>query len=523
MQQQLQQLREEHRGELNSLRTSHEDVQGLRQQVLDLTNQVETLQIINFVPHYQESFEKQRLAQEETARAVAIMDDRATQIRRLEGEKALLEQSVLELRTQQSNMDSGSKATHIIENTDNEESHGGSIDEEGWESNSITESQIVLAQELRQKQSSIHVNSGRVRPETDSGYSKHKYPCKSFDGTGKPTAFDWMDHFKQIVEYHEWSPSHQIKEFRMAMTGNTTSIDSLMEAFTATYGGEDERFAYSLSILETIKQGKEPMLTFGPRLQDLIMNICPTNFKMQMNYLKRAVHPKLFLLITGSKPATLKDAIHGYSTYPTLAPTNDAPVWNSMPLPVGDDPMDVDAQQNAQRYQHRYKQGNSVNKHDKKSKDSANGDSSKKMTKSCFDCKYVNQAKALKNKKQNSYRNNAQQVKNTEEKPKKITTTDNNDIDFNKNLFHQLAGYSNNSQYLPSIIQQFNGGEANPDRSFVMTGTVEEQDVELLVDTGAQISSISMEAVTALELPLVDATPISILYGNNSSGTSTYC
>lgn len=110
--------------------------------------------------------------------------------------------------------------------------------------------QVASVDPLRNKRT-IHVNAGDTDGQKSSSYSKHKYPLKPFDGTGKPPASEWLNHFEKILEYHEWDTVLKTKEFEMAMFGSADSwlcsltsiqrsvFDVLLEKFQLQFGGSD--------------------------------------------------------------------------------------------------------------------------------------------------------------------------------------------------------------------------------------------------------------------------------------------
>lgn len=79
---------------------------------------------------------------------------------------------------------------------------------------------------------------------------------------------------------------------------------------------------------------------------------------------------------------------------------------------------------------------------------------------------------------------------------------------------------------LEDLIPSLNGGGHQDETNFILEATVLDRPGEgslktnVLVDTGANISTITRKEAERLSLNFVEAAPVRIIYGNQSSGIS---
>ena len=61
-------------------------------------------------------------------------------------------------------------------------------------------------------------------------------------------------------------------------------FSQLTEEFRKTYGGNDDEMSKAIHTLSSMKQGKGLMVTFGLRMQLLVMTVCHNNEVLQLSY-----------------------------------------------------------------------------------------------------------------------------------------------------------------------------------------------------------------------------------------------
>lgn len=553
------------REELNQVSTSYRETKLAREQSL--------ADLRNLGAKYKDSLEQQSLLQEEIASLTTLLDKRAEELRKVQvveptsrnepiySNAPLDTLSVSDTRE----IDSGSQYDSVTSDLD--------PFEEQLRSGVIVDPRLTLAQELadadRVNAKVIHVNSGKLKNSSQEGgssYSKHKYPLKPFDGTSKALASEWLNHFDKIAEYHEWDESAKVKEFKMAMFGSAdswlrslnnvdrNSFTRLLQQFQAQFGGSDAaKMDQAIYALEHIKQGKESMVTFAPRIHNLITTVVTdNNERTKLYHFYRAINPTVFKELKPSRPVNLNAAIeycldlertfqpnHSSSGVPTKVSgysSNPSPsiLTPSAPTDVVDDPME-DIQQNAQRFKFNRNRGGHSNG------SSGNSGSSYKKKDSykreCFlckktghiikDCNYLKQASdSLQNSRgRKSHHSNSQKITvATNQESSSNKKINNVDIDFiNNPYFSMFDSIHQNSQNVNSAsMPQLKGGGAEDSDAvkFVMQVMVNEQATEALMDTGAMVSTVTLEEAMILNLPLVDAPTVIITYGNNSHGIS---
>ncbi|KAG1439250.1 hypothetical protein G6F56_012351 [Rhizopus delemar] len=270
----------------------------------------------------------------EIAGLTTLLDKRGEDIRKLEARTM----SQLSSSGNQSRSIRDVKSESDMEEMESGSQYGSVVSEldpfeEQLRSGSIVDPRLTLAQELVtvdeiSNRRVLHVNSGKLEGNqngsghTSNNYSKHKYPLKPFDGTGTPSASKWLNHFDEIADYHEWDSVTKVKEFRMAMFGSAdiwlrslngldkVMFDRLLEKFQLQFGGSDAaNMDQAIYALEHIKQGKESMVTFAPKIKLLINTVVTDgNKRSKLYHFYRAITPTVFEELRPSRPATLVDA-----------------------------------------------------------------------------------------------------------------------------------------------------------------------------------------------------------------------
>ncbi|KAG0862669.1 hypothetical protein G6F16_012356 [Rhizopus arrhizus] len=312
------------------------------------------------------------------------------------------------------------------------------------------------------------------------------------------------------------------------------------QAFEAFYGGDETAMARAISALNHMKQGKETMQDFGPKLLLVITTITRDNFQLQMHYFHQAVNEEVGRAVIPTKPQTIHEAVQNAIDMErnmnhfgsSLNGTRNTPYLGGQATgPIGD-PMDVDL--NFQRSKKSYKKNFK--------------DSGKKRT--CLicdrenhiakDCYYLKKARAAMPsndyKKEKSpktigmHRNNLQQVTSMSSGNIQNESIYEQPLDITDNLFYKL--YQQNTQgcedldtleelYIPSEV-----GGSKEGTNFSLTSSVFVKELgktlstSVLIDTGAMISTISRDEADRLHLVSETTPPIMITYGNSSKGLS---
>lgn len=420
-----------------------------------------------------------------------------------------------------------------------QQSNDAELEHSDGEDSSDTVIRVDQGQPSRLTTVRVNASSAEV-----SGQQKSRHKTPFFDGTGSVTARDWLRQFEKLIEYHQWDSHTALAEFKISMTGAAdtwfcnlsravqNNLDSVVMAFEKNYGGTALEKSKAINTLSKLKQGKESMETFAPKVRSLIYTVIPgddpASFQHQMSYFLPTLDHQLATMVVAARTSTFSEAVdvaieteRGLSflqnakqnrnqAAPTIGPT--------LPTHSKDDTVEA-MDLNAQRF------------HSSKSQKPKTEDK-EKTSKKCLFCQkpghlykqrfLLKKIKDETNTKKSEYRSNVQQVK-VETGTESGIEISNKELDLTTNLFHQLGGYSQNMQesvdrYIPVV----KGGTGHPDTSFVVEIFVnKEEKSEALMDTGAMITTISRKEANRLGLELQPAPPLRITYGNESSGMST--
>lgn len=335
-----------------------------------------------------------------------------------------------------------------------------------------------------------------------------------------------------------------------------TDFQAIVTAFQAFYGGEDEAMAKAIAAKRTMKQSDEAMTSFGTRLLLEVTTIAKDNSQLQLNYVYGAVNTSVSEAVLPTRPKNILEAIGvaieveqniRYSSFHSSNSTAKIPsaakIWPPMGTESrGDDPMECDI--NAQQY----RGGKSFQ---------TKGNSNK--SRQCFicertnhvaeDCFLLKKAKALndseskekKSKKNERHpkssgnrSNNAQTAEPIDNGGRSGTESANMEKDITNHLFYKMMFPSdspafNHSQLFDNknenLMPTLCGSSGDP-TSFVLNAEVKNgiddriMTTKVLMDTGANISTISEEEVHRHGLTFVKVPPIKRTYGNSSSGIS---
>lgn len=437
---------------------------------------------------------------------------------------------------------------------------------EAWDSQSIgsaTPSIVSQARDLAVLANTHRVNSGHTtaaKTTTKNTTNRQRHPTPAFFGNNSPTSQQWLQQFRKVIIYHQYNETECIAEFMMAMQGHANawwdsqdsttknSFELLITSFEKFYGGSKASMARSIATLKTLAQNKEPMSTFCPRLMNLFMVVAKDNVELQLSFFYAAVDSKVADSVLATRPGSLVDAVNVAieleqgSLYKTGGPSTSRstvvpPVdWTPMAPSSSNDPMDVDVNAQYAR-QKNWGQKDKVTKcyvcdrtnHVMKdcrllqeAKNKAKDSQGKKYTKGSF-----NKKKNYRPETKNSNAQQALQVEGTINQ--KDNDSDNLEMDITNSYFHFL--HQNNQEVQTSnlseqLIPTITGG-LNDATNFILDAFVstkptgEVLKTKVLVDTGANISTITRREAETLLLPFSEAAPLRIVYGNASSGVST--
>ncbi|KAI8382900.1 hypothetical protein BD560DRAFT_431458 [Blakeslea trispora] len=395
------------------------------------------------------------------------------------------------------------------------------------------------------------MNVLKANESNSFGKSRHKLP--TFSGAGGISAHQWLRQFKKLTSYYAWDERTALVEMQNSMTGEADSwflhlpdrtkstLATAKAAFQTNFGGEASERAKALTELQNLKKGGETMETFGPRIKAKILKVIPEesegSLESHLSMLFPTLSEELVGLVSAQRPKTLTEAINiamhierGKSFAHRVKGSGKKMTVLQLsantpnPLPKDNEDiaaMDLDVQRiNAQNYK-RTGNGHSSKYY--------SGNRSSNTTKTCYLCKkpghlvkgcgLVKKNNHQYKKNHHTYRTNNQQVlKNDDNKGGSHQKINNADIDITNNLFRQVGGYTSNSQILEAddLIPTFTGGGSDPRSFYIPTVTEDGKTTECLMDTGAMMSSISIEEVHRLGLEVSEAPRVRLCYGNES-------
>ncbi|KAG1233076.1 hypothetical protein G6F68_019079 [Rhizopus microsporus] len=87
-----------------------------------------------------------------------------------------------------------------------------------------------------------------------------------------------------------------------------SSYQAIKNAFSDFFGGAQAEMSNAIASLETMKQGKEKMMSFGPKLALAISKVTGES-PLQLHYFYKAVSKNIADLVAAKEPASLDDAI----------------------------------------------------------------------------------------------------------------------------------------------------------------------------------------------------------------------
>lgn len=164
---------------------------------------------------------------------------------------------------------------------------------------------------VRQNMMEINNSSRRTR----------KYNVPVFNGNASQSSYEWLIYFEKVKKYYNWDDSETLLEFMMALQGSAGlwwnsqkdelergTYENAKKAFTAFFGGDAAAQSSALASIDNLKQNKELMVSFGPKLLIEINRVTKENH-VQLYFFYRAIDPKLADKVAAKEPSTLHEAI----------------------------------------------------------------------------------------------------------------------------------------------------------------------------------------------------------------------
>ncbi|KAG2206343.1 hypothetical protein INT45_006020, partial [Circinella minor] len=330
------------------------------------------------------------------------------------------------------------------------------------------------------------------------------------------------------------------------------SYKAAKTAFVAYFGGGQEVTATALTELANMHQGSKSMVSFGARVKVTLAKIDTTMKEyLKLFFFASLVHPQVAKEVSRYNPTTLNDAI-GYAIKLEIHDRNTANHHNllhkktmglSPNIPhfqstISDmtepTPMEDVQATNSPRYKQHYKNNSSNSRpsysnnnftHSKKQQPQQQ--QQQKNKKGCYHCGRKNHFIkecwfAPHSQSQNKHQQIKQQhhQKNYQRQPyhrnniQKETQNDNNEQDYQPNLFDYLMLHQN--------VQLKSAAEDDSPTRFSVEALVGTLKTKLLIDLGAEITSMDEATVKAAGLQLKSAQPMLLQYENSSKEVSQY-
>lgn len=350
-----------------------------------------------------------------------------------------------------------------------------------------------------------------------------------FDQGSVDEAQKWINSYESICKnFLEFSDQEIIDELYAALQGragtwfNSLTLDNkkewriVKEKFLHQFGGGARPATSAFTKLKSLKQGNMPISEFVSLFQDLINRAQIFAPDMQLGYFKDGVRPELCDAILFARARDLDTAIEvvteaerewkNKGRYRLTTDGRITATWanSEPPKAYGSSSSGNSGSENAGEPQQ----------------------NAQRETRECFYChkpghlkvdcrkrkKDLNERGTRSNyKDRKGYKqNNSQQV---DEQEMEVYSQDSEELDV-------FAHFLNNSQEIRNEQESLMKGHNTNAKRIKMNISVEDQEVQALVDTGSTFSSIDQETRTKLGLEEYTCDQITIKYGNNSTQTS---
>lgn len=323
----------------------------------------------------------------------------------------------------------------------------------------------------------VHVNSSFTdninfgsSSNASSSKRKHRQPIPFKPGACGLTSWQWFLQFELLIDYNSWTKEDARAEFMLAMQGTAAQwwrnldrrtkndFDLAIAEFLDFYGGEPEDKRAAIGIVDKMRQGDEPMMTFGPTLKTAIIKVT-SDPDLQLFYFYKTVNDKVRDQVQLREPKTLDEAVN-YATRidrsqndyapdtvktstpqqpPTVPSFGTVPTTTNQTNPSttrtdGPTPMEsVEMANNQAQFSNRHKGRNTGNQSQDKSRKSKNTGCHGCGKQGHFlrDCRYFTAFKRAQDQRSSRNYNNAQQITN----PQEGFSDDDQLLD---NFFHQV-------------------------------------------------------------------------------------
>ncbi|KAI9358214.1 hypothetical protein BD770DRAFT_443430 [Pilaira anomala] len=191
-----------------------------------------------------------------------------------------------------------------------------------WDENSVITdkpSHVLSAKNLAMLN---HINTGEATQDITPKTKRNRHPTRAFLGTSNPTAQQWLLQFRKLIKYHNYNEQDCVAEFMMAMQGHANiwwntlenqtqnNFPLLITAFQRFYGDDAHDMSRAISNAFSMKQGKEPMYIFGPKLLLEVTTVSPENKSLQMKFFYNAVNQNVVDSVMPSRPSSINEAVN---------------------------------------------------------------------------------------------------------------------------------------------------------------------------------------------------------------------
>ncbi|KAI8328220.1 hypothetical protein EDC96DRAFT_549417 [Choanephora cucurbitarum] len=312
---------------------------------------------------------------------------------------------------------------------------------------------------------------------TGSQNRKRIHPVPIFKGTEKEDSYEWLLTFEKLVQRELWWDGKK-EELRSG------SFKDARKAFCDFFGGGLQAQSRALANIDSMKQGSESMVSFGPKLLIEITRITKETH-IQLYFFYRIINNALADRIALAEPESLQEAV-AYGVRlgkkckrASLTTYNQWTEWFMVPLMP------------------RTKRRPSGSK--------ATAIHCGKKGHKAVDC-YSKRHEANKGR---PAKQNTQAISNQVEE---------GEDEEESNLFERLYFSSTQTVVYASNIATHSMKViySEDPRRFAVTAKIKNQDVGVLADTGAMISTINRRVADDLGLELEDEADSCIEYGNKS-------